>query len=225
MNKLLNIYKSLLKKYGPQGWWPLLGYNNEKIINNPESQKGYHPGDYSFPKNNRQRFEVCTGAILTQNTAWSNVEKALINLKKGNLLNAKAINEADIDIIKECIRPAGYFNQKSVYLKELSEFFISLKGKIPERNDLLKVKGIGPETADSILLYAYNQPEFIVDNYTKRIFSDLGFFKNSAEYYEVKEVFSGKLPQDIVIYQEFHALIVVHAKINYSRKTVRQTHA
>lgn len=224
MTKLLKIYNSFYDLYGPQGWWPLLGCKNQnRKPDDPENDRGYHPGDYSFPKNNRQRFEICIGAVLTQNTAWLNVEKTLLNLQRYKLLNAKAVKEADIEIIKDNIRPAGYYNQKSVYLKELADFFNSQKGGIPLRTDLLRVKGIGPETADSILLYAYNQPEFVVDNYTKRIFSDLGFFDSTANYDKIKELFIRKLPEDIVIYQEFHALIVMHAKLHYSKKTGKHT--
>jgi endonuclease III related protein len=217
MNDLLKIYKYLLKQYGRQGWWPLLSCNKININKNG-SIKGYHSGDYSYPKNNSQKFEICVGAVLTQNTAWTNVEKALANLKVKAFLNAGKIKNIKIDELKELIRPAGYYNQKSGYLKELAEFFISLQGRTPDRNDLLSVKGIGPETADSILLYAFNQPEFVVDSYTKRIFSNLGFFDNKADYHKIKIIFEKGLPIDVVIYQEYHALIVEHAKRYYSRK-------
>ena len=188
MNDLFKIYNSLLKMYGPQGWWPLL--SNKSIKNdNAVSCKGYHCGDYSFPKNIRQRFEICVGAILTQNTAWVNVEKALINLYKNKILNVNAIREINIERLKEAVKPAGYFNQKAGYLKEFAGFFLSIKKRIPSREELLAVKGIGPETADSILLYAYNQPEFIVDAYTKRMFSKLNFFHENSKYAEIKEMF------------------------------------
>ncbi|MBN2038600.1 MAG: endonuclease III domain-containing protein [Spirochaetes bacterium] len=217
MSRLLQIYNSMLNFYGPQGWWPLTSCKNgSKKTDEPDNGKGYHPGDYSFPKNSRQRFEICIGAVLTQNTAWTNVEKALVNLRENKLLSANSIKKADVEILKKSIKPAGYYNQKSVYLKELADFFISLKGKVPARGELMNVKGIGPETADSILLYAYNQLEFVVDNYTKRIFSETGFFDKSANYHKIKEIFISKLPEDIVIYQEFHALIVLHAKLAFA---------
>lgn len=215
MDNILTIYKSLLKKYGYQGWWPLLCCR--KIKNN----KGYHPGDYSYPRNIRQQFEICVGAILTQNTAWTNVEKALFNLKDNKLLNAKAIRDSKIEELRVAVKPAGYYNQKADYLKEFTYFYFSLKGKSPARAELLSVKGIGPETADSILLYAYCLPEFVVDAYTKRMFSQLGFFSEKERYHNVKEMFEKVLPKDVNLYQEYHALIVKHAKNNNSRKNKR----
>jgi endonuclease III related protein len=217
MPDLLKIYHSLLKMYGPQGWWPLLTCKKtgkEKT----DSFKGYHCGDYSFPKNSQQRIEICIGAVLTQNTAWVNVEKAINNLDGMKLLNAKAVKEINIRELKNAIIPAGYYNQKAGYLKNFASFYLSIKSRIPSRKELLSVKGIGPETADSILLYAYNQPEFVVDAYTRRMFSHLGFFIMTAKYHDIKEIFQNCLPKDVVIYQEFHALIVQHAKNHYSRK-------
>jgi endonuclease III related protein len=217
MNDILKIYKYLLKEYGPQGWWPLQSCNNINI-NKSGDIKGYHPGDYSFPKNNSQRFEICIGAVLTQNTAWTNVELALKNLKKNKSLNANAIRNIQIIELKELIKPTGYFNQKAAYLKALADYFLSLNGKTPARVDILAVKGIGPETADSILLYAFNQPEFVVDAYTKKIFSNLGFFDKKADYFKIKSFFEKNLPVDVIIYQDYHALIVEHAKRFYSKK-------
>jgi endonuclease III related protein len=218
MTDLLQIYKSLLKSYGHQGWWPLLCLSKSDKDKQNNFSKGYHPGDYSYPENDSQKFEICTGAILTQNTAWTNVEKALINLYNQKLLVAKSIRDINLDKLKEYIRPAGYYNQKAIYLKELAGFYVSIKGKTPSRDLLLSVKGIGPETADSILLYAYNQPEFVVDAYTKRMFSHLGLFDKNVKYHEIKELFEKNIPKDAIIYQEYHALIVQHAKNNYSRK-------
>jgi len=217
MRKLLQIYLCLLREYGPQGWWPLLDFKG----NNPTktgSIRGYHPGDYSFPKTEKQKFEICIGAILTQNTAWQNVEKALINLKKIGALTPQKIIKIEIEKLKKAIRPAGYYNQKAKKLKEFSGFFIKLKGKTPTREQLLKVWGIGNETADSILLYAYKIPVFVVDAYTRRIFSKLGYFKKDNDYYEIRRFFEKNLPKDYKIYQEFHALIVEHAKRHYNRK-------
>lgn len=217
MKDLLKIYESLLKMYGPQGWWPLLSCKSTGR-GNENSFKGYHCGDYSYPKNNQQRFEICVGALLTQNTAWTNVEKALLNLNKKKLINPKNVKEINIQELKNAIASAGYYNQKAVYLKEFAGFYLSIKSKTPSRKELLSVKGIGPETADSILLYAYNQPEFVVDAYTKRMFTFPGFFSEKAQYHEIKEIFENRLPKDVIIYQEFHALIVQHAKNYYSRK-------
>lgn len=186
----MQSYKELLKKYGQQGWWPIQGK--------------YHLGDFSYPKNDKQRFEICLGAILTQNTAWKNVEKALKNLKG---ITPKRLIAMKDDDLKTAIRPAGYYNQKAKKLKIFVEFFIDLNGKTPSREDLLSLWGIGPETADSILLYAYNIPTFVVDTYTKRLFK-----LENRSYEEVKKLFESKLSSDHKLFQEFHALIVEHAK-------------
>jgi len=217
MNLLNRIYNILLRKYGFQGWWPLLrckGANPTKT----GSIKGYHPKDYSYPKNDKQRFEICIGAILTQNTSWPQVEKALINLKKIDAINPKKIKEIEIKKLCNAIKPAGYFNQKARKIKEFTDFYLSLKNRIPARDELLMVWGIGPETADSILLYAFKMPEFVVDAYTRRIFSNLGFIKKNSSYEEIKKLFENNLPKNLKIYQEYHALIVEHAKRYYSKK-------
>jgi endonuclease-3 related protein len=211
MNEVELFYFELLSEYKHQGWWPLLeckGTNPTKT----GSFMGYHPLDYSYPKSERQVFEICVGAILTQNTAWPNVESALLNLDRlkafspGKLLS---LEEADL---KAAIRPAGYFNQKARKLVEFSSFFLSLKGRIPSREELLSVWGVGQETADSILLYAYKKPEFVVDSYTRQVCSSLGWFEKDAPYSEVKSFFESNLERDFRLYQEFHALIVEHAK-------------
>jgi endonuclease-3 related protein len=206
-----------MDSYGPQGWWPVMSHKGK----NPAMTgnfRGYHPGDYTYPKNSDQKFEICIGAILTQNTAWKNVEKALLNLKSAKVLSAKKMKDLNPDSLKELIRPAGYFNQKAGYLKNFTGFYLSLKGKIPSRNEILSCKGIGDETADSMLLYAYSQPEFVVDVYTKRIYSNLGFISKSEKYMVVKKMFESAVKKDIVTYQEYHALIVEHAKRYYSKK-------
>ena len=205
--------------YGPQGWWPLISCGLTPGSNQyNEYTDCYHPGDYSYPQNDSQLFEICVGAILTQNTAWKNVEKALFNLNKLNIINPEALLNVNSHKLSSAIKPAGYYNQKTLYLKELAQFHISLNSSIPSRKKLLSVKGIGPETADSILLYAYKQPEFVIDTYTKRIFSNLGFFADKTGYEEMKKFFHKQLPENLIIYQEYHALIVAHAKKYYSGK-------
>jgi len=216
MCQINQIYNKLLDHYGAQGWWPLLDY--QKNIND-DGLWGYHPDDYSLPKTKIQRFEVCIGAILTQNTAWKNVQKALINLKKLNAIKPDTLKKIDIEKLKKAITPAGYYNQKSKKLKIFADFFISVKNKIPTRNDLLSVWGIGPETADSILLYAYKKPEFVVDAYTKRMFTNLGLIDDNYNYEKIKSFFEENLKNDIIVYQEYHALIVKHAGIYYRKKT------
>ncbi len=204
MKKLKEIYQKLMRLHGPQGWWPV--------------RAAYHKNDYHYPRNNSERFEICVGAILTQNTAWSNVEKAIENLRKAKLLNPKKILDAPEEAIQMAIRPSGYFNQKTKKLKVFSAFFKTLKGRTPDRSELLNLWGIGPETADSILLYAFGVSTFVIDAYTKRIFSCLKIIDESWTYDEIKELFETHLPKDKEIYQEYHALIVEHAKKYYSKK-------
>jgi endonuclease-3 related protein len=212
MKTVLDIYRTLMKAYGPQGWWPILSHKGT----NPTkagSIQGYHVGDYSFPKDRDQQFEICLGAILTQNTSWPSVETALTNLKRSKALKLKEFKKLSDGKLRELIKPAGYYNQKSQYLRNFTEFFTSLKpGHIPRRSDVLAVKGVGEETADSILLFAFMQPEFIIDAYTRRIFSRIGLISKDATYHEIKEFFQQGVEPDIQTYQEFHALIVEHAK-------------
>jgi endonuclease III related protein len=214
---IMEIYEKLYSLYGPQGWWPLLRQEGENPTKKG-SVRGYHPGNYDLPEIDDQIFEIMLGAILTQNTAWTSAEQALLNLDELGVINPQKILDLDEKILKESIRCAGFLNQKSVYIREIAKFFISLDGFIPPRKEILSVKGVGDETADSILLYAYKQPEFVVDAYTKRIFHHLGLIEEKAKYHDVKELFESSLPQDVPIFQEYHALIVEHAKRYYQKK-------
>jgi endonuclease-3 related protein len=217
---ILKTYNFLFNSYGPQGWWPLTELHNNGGANPTKtgSVQGYHPGDYSYPQTESQQFEIICGAMLTQNTSWKQVEKALINLKRMNSLSPMGIIALDPDRLKEAIKPAGYYNQKTTRLKTMAEWFLELKGRIPEREELLSLKGVGPETADSILLYAFNQPSFVVDAYTRRIVSNLGLTAEKAKYSEIKALFEENLPEKTPIYQEYHALLVEHAKNYYQKK-------
>ena len=186
---LIAIFKALFTAYGPQHWWP---------------------GDTPF--------EVMAGAVLTQNTAWSNVEKAVANLKQDGLLSLSRLHNAPGRRLASLIRPSGYFNIKARRLKNLTTFVVSrYRGSLrrmfaddPQelRRKLLGVNGIGPETADSILLYAANMPYFVVDAYTRRIFSRHGFISGKADYHEVQQLFMNNLTADVRLYNEYHALIV-----------------
>jgi endonuclease-3 related protein len=207
------IYTTLIKEFGNLKWWPM--------------DLEYHKKNDSDP-----RYEVIVGAILTQNTAWSNVEKALDNLKSKNLLDIENISRIKLEQLKDYIKPSGFFNQKAKRLKDFT-LFISKKyhgdldnffnkNLFDARGELLSINGIGPETADSILLYAGNKPIFVVDAYTKRINSRLPLIGNSS-YDEIQSYFQRELSNtnqrnDLTqIYNELHALIVEFAK-NYCKK-------
>ena len=189
MNKLLEIYEILLEHFGPQGWWP---------------------GDTPF--------EIMVGAVLTQNTNWTNVSKAIDNLKSENLLTFEKLHDLPVEVLAQKIKPAGYFNIKAVRLKNLLDFIEQeYHASLAEmfaldvftlREKILTVKGIGPETADSILLYAGNKPVFVVDAYTHRIFSRHDIVAAEEGYYEIQEHFMLSLPEDLALFNEYHALIV-----------------
>lgn len=214
------IYRILIDAYGPQGWWPLLDVRGSRPAS-PATLRGYHPGDFSFPRTAMQRFEICVGAVLTQNTAWRNVETALSNLKRLDALTPEGILTSSTGALEEALRPSGYFRVKSRKLCELALAHQRFGGRVPTRNELLAVWGIGPETADSIRLYAYGQEEMVVDAYTRRILAALGWVAETASYDAVKAVCVGGLRRDIAVYQEFHALMVEHAKRCYRRRPWR----
>jgi endonuclease III related protein len=218
--KLRLIYNDFLKSYGKQGWWPILELHSRSGKNPTKtgSLRGYHPGDYSFPKNRSQQFEICIGAILTQNTAWPNVEKAILNLDRLSAMDPTKIISMSETELKGAIRPAGYYNQKAKKLRIFSQFYLELKGSTPSRQELMELWGIGPETADSILLYAFKVPTFVVDGYTKKILAQLGILNPKASYDEIKETFESAIKPDLAVYQEFHALIVEHGKREGSKK-------
>lgn len=210
------IYDVLFKEYGPQGWWPILDVDGSNPTKTG-SINGYHIGDYSYPKTKLQSYEICLGAILTQNTSWPQVEKALINLKKLDTINPEKILTINEDVLKEAIKPAGYFNQKANYIIEFTKWFIKLKGT-PTRKDVLNIKGVGPETCDSMMLYAFKQPEFVIDAYTKRILLNLSLIKEKEKYDDIKNIFEKSLNKDFKLFQEYHALLVEHAKRYYQKK-------
>jgi len=185
----MKVYDKLFAAWGPQHWWP-----------------------------GETRLEIIVGAILTQNTAWTNVEKAIVNLKKARALNLERLHRASRDELAAWIRPAGYFNIKAKRLKcffdALHNTFDGSLRKMFARETaelrawLLNVNGIGPETADSILLYAGNRPVFVIDAYTKRFMSRHGWCAGNAPYDELAAQMVSCLPNDIQLYNEYHALIV-----------------
>lgn len=205
------IYKILLNNYKRQGWWPVT------------PQYSLSPQYSGGPKADKQILEVIFGAILTQNTSWKNVEKAIIELNKHNLIDIDKILSIEQQNIASLIKSSGYHNQKSTKLKEVCRFLkqhpiTELKTKpIAElRSLLLSVKGIGPETADSIILYAFKKPIFVIDAYTKRIMSRIGLCNHDnsrdVSYDELQRLFMDNLINDEQLFNEYHALLVEHAK-------------
>ena len=202
--RLFSIYNSLLEEYGPQGWWPTIQSNSIT----------YHPGDYSFPKTESQRFEIVAGALLTQNTSWKNAEKALLNLHSSGNLSPEGILSLSARELESLIRPSGYFRQKSERLRLLSKACLKADGGMDTeflREHFLSVKGVGPETADSILLYAFRRPVFVIDAYTRRFCSSFRLFHGHT-YKSYKGFFESRLPPRHGLFNEFHALIVEWGK-------------
>lgn len=189
----VHLYRILYEHYGPSHWWP---------------------GDTPF--------EVMVGAVLTQNTAWTNVEKAIANLKAAGLLDAAAVHDADPSYLAGLLRPSGYYNIKTSRLKNLVHMIItSYSGNLEElfsqdldvlRSELLEVNGIGKETADSICCYAAGKCIFVVDAYTKRVLMRHGIIDAHATYDEIQALFEGSLPQELAIYKDLHAHIVFIGK-------------
>ncbi|MBI5663935.1 MAG: endonuclease III domain-containing protein [Nitrospirae bacterium] len=190
---LTQIYNTLFKHFGPQHWWP---------------------GDSPF--------EIAVGAILTQNTNWGNVEKAINNLRDSGALDAHVLHKMPHAKLASLIKPAGYFNIKAKRLKHFLAFLALhcsgvIEGMKAEdlhqlRHRLLEVNGIGPETADSILLYALDKPIFVIDAYTKRVLIRHNIVPESATYHEMQELFHKNLPADAALYNEYHALFVMTGK-------------
>jgi len=218
---LRRIYELLEAAYGYQGWWPLLsqaglpGYDAE----------GYLVGrEWRATLTVSQRFEIVLGAILTQNTAWENARRALIALRAEGLKGPTAILAAHPDRLAAIIRPSGYYNQKAMKLRSVSEFLRSgsyLARKVaPARERLLSIWGIGEETVDSILLYAFGVPVFVVDAYTRRLLARLGMADERASYASIQRLFEDAIPPDTELLGEYHALIVRHGKAHCRKKPV-----
>lgn len=210
INETRKIYTMMYRHYGAQGWWPVL---------NVKTGLSVYSG--ATPLSNRVMFEICIGAILTQNVAWKNVEKSLYQLKKAGLLSPRKLESAGNDTIAAHIKSSGYYNQKAIKIKNFLSWFKSYNYSFsrlagmdtePLRNELLSVKGIGPETADSILLYALGRKIFVVDAYTKRVFTRLGLIDANWSYDDIQRFFHKKIHADSNLYNEYHALIVVHGK-------------
>lgn len=199
--RLLEIYRRLFSIYGPQRWWP-----------------------------GKTAFEIVVGAILTQSAAWTNVEKALNNLRAAGALSPAALHSLDVAEIARLVRPSGYYNTKAQKLKAfVAMLAANFNGDLdallalPEatlRPLLLSTYGIGPETADSILLYAADRPVFVIDAYTRRVFSRLGIGPEQDTYHGWQMMFMASLEADAALFNEYHALIVRLAK-DFCRKRPR----
>ncbi len=187
--KLTEIYRLLYDEFGPQHWWP-----------------------------GETRFEIITGAVLTQNTSWANVEKAIKNLKSAECLTPEKLHHIDTEQLANLIRPAGYFNIKTKRLKNfINWLFENYNGNLTDlesidtdrlRAELLAIKGVGRETADSILLYAFDRPVFVVDAYTARVVFRHELIAPEADYEQLRELFESSLPADTRLFNEYHALLV-----------------
>jgi endonuclease-3 related protein len=209
---LEGLYQRLLSEYGPQGWWPLRSRAGRRGFDG----RGYHPGRYAGPRSTGERFEIAVGAVLTQNTSWRNVEPGLDALLARRLIDPAAMLECSQRELAAHIRSCGYHNQKARKLHVLAGWFgdAALRRSFARhgREELLSLWGIGPETADSILLYAYGVPVFVVDAYTIRILFRLGWLQGSELYAEVQRLFLERLPAESSLFNEYHALLVRHAK-------------
>ncbi|RKD32768.1 endonuclease III domain-containing protein [Thermohalobacter berrensis] len=210
MNLFKGVYNKLLDYYGPQGWWPIIKEIDGDL-------KSYYDLNNSLKvSSEEEKLEICIGAILTQNTTWKNAERALINLKRNNLLSVKKLEKLEKEKLAEIIKASGYYNQKAKKIKKFIKFLKS--NKEINRENLLEVWGIGPETVDCILLYAYNRPYFVIDAYTKRIFNRLGVCSQKIDYHKLQSQFQQNIERDTYIYKEYHALIVKHCK-DYCKKS------
>jgi len=204
-------YDILLEYYGEQGWWPV-GANR---TNEPS---------YTITNKNRimsheEKWEIIVGSILTQNTNWKNVIKSFADLANPSFPSPKEILDMDLEKLAMLIYSSGYRNQKALRLKNIANFFLENKfDKLSEydiprlRNILLSLNGIGNETADSIILYAFSKPSFVVDAYTKRLLIRLNLISEKTTYNDIQNIFHENLPKDSEIFNEYHALIVEHGK-------------
>jgi endonuclease-3 related protein len=210
--RIESLYAQLLSAYGPQGWWPLSSRAGERGYD----ARGYHHGAYGQPRTAEARFEIVMGAILTQNSAWTNAEAALRRLREAGIRLPAEVRSCPQGRLARLIRSSGYYNQKARKLKEVASLFptrASVASRVaPRREELLSRWGIGPETADSILLYAFHMPAFVVDTYTRRVLSRIGIIAGAIGYDEIRGIFLEALPLRHQLFNEYHALIVEHAK-------------
>ena len=208
------LYTQILSAYGPQGWWPLSSRAGDRGFD----ARGYHPGVYAQPRTAEGRFEIAMGAILTQGSAWTNAETALVRMRAAGICLPADVYSYPQGRLARLIRSSGYYNQKARKLKEVAALFCTTRslaaGAAPSREELLSCWGIGPETADSILLYAFRMPFFVVDAYTRRLLGRTGILGGASQhgYHDIQRIFLDALPHTHQLFNEYHALIVEHAK-------------
>lgn len=205
MNKKLpQLYKILLKTFGRRGWWP--------VTPAPGCEPVYRPGFYRKPSD-KESFEICLGAILTQNTSWENVKKCLVALSGEKIISPEKILALSSARLEKLIKSSGYYRQKAVKIHSFCSWWLGdglRRDKINDldlRKSLLELKGVGPETADSMLLYAFARTSFVIDAYTRRIIARIKGI-DEQEYEELKLEFESSLEKKLEIYNEYHALLV-----------------
>ncbi|MCP3965652.1 MAG: hypothetical protein GY750_14835 [Lentisphaerae bacterium] len=197
--RIYQVYELLLAEYGHQNWWP---------ADTP--------------------WEVCMGTVLTQNTSWTNVEKAIDNFKALGAMSAEEVLQLEDQVIEEAIRPSGYYRIKKKRLRSVAHWWIDNRDKVPAgcsdeeiqhwRHSLLDVHGVGEETADCILLYCFNLPTFVIDTYTKRMVHRHLGMKANMKYGKLQRIFMESLPRDVALFNDFHALIVANSKVGCPNK-------
>lgn len=190
----------LLSEYGKQGWWPVT------------RTAGGEPQYLGGPRSRLERFEVAVGAVLVQNTSWKNASKAISALSAAGMIDPAVLADAPHVEVARLVRSSGYYNQKARRLGILARYFLEAGDDPPGRESLLALEGIGPETADSILLYSFSRTFFVVDAYTKRLFSRLGVIRGNESYDRIRGLFEGSLERTPETYNEYHALVVAHCK-------------
>ena len=212
--RLHGLYDQLHAAYGPQGWWPVPSLARRRGFDS----HGYHPELFDQPRAAAGRFEVIMGAVLTQNTAWTNAAAALARLRESGVRIPSDVIALPQGRLAVLVRSSGYFNQKAKKLKTIASLFAGRAAlgpsAAPSRDTLLRSWGIGPETADSILLYAFHVPVFVVDAYTRRILSRIGLLAGGEGYEKIQGLFHRSLRRRAPLFNEYHALIVQHAKMH-----------
>jgi len=215
-NLIFRLYKKLFSEYGPQGWWPLLSNSGEMI---------YRKNKSPLKLTENQQLEICLGAILTQNTNWKNATSALQNIATNKKLSTGALQKLSQTRLAELVKPAGCYNQKASYINNFLKLILDngfdALGKQSTnalRDKLLSIKGIGNETADCMLLYAFNKLSFVVDAYTTRILIRMDLVTSKTNYKRIQRFFMKSISEDIEIYKEYHGLLVAHGKKYYQKK-------